>query len=52
MNLYNGKGDRPRNIFTKNFKDNFDKIAWGSKRKPTKVKRSKKIYVYGANPKE
>lgn len=29
MNLYNGKGDRPRNIFTRAFQENFDKISWG-----------------------
>lgn len=51
MNLYNGKGDRPRNVFTKAFKENFDKISWGAQRKPTKVKSSKKIFVYSANPK-
>ena len=51
MNLYNGKGDRPRNIFTKSFKENFDKISWGSTRKPTKVSKSKKVFVYPANPK-
>lgn len=52
MNLYNGKGDRPRNIFSKNFRENFDRIAWGTKRKPTKVGRSKKVYVYKPSPKD
>ena len=51
MNLYNGKGDRPRNIFTRAFKENFDKISWGTKRKPTKVSSAKKVFVYPANPK-
>jgi len=46
MNLYNGKGDRPRNIFSKSFKDNFDRINWGTTRKPSKTKRSKKVFVY------
>ena len=51
MNLYNGKGDRPRNIFSKSFKKNFDKISWGSVKKPTKTKSTKKVYAYGPTPK-
>jgi hypothetical protein len=26
----NGKGDAPRNCFSKQFKDNYDSIDWGS----------------------
>jgi hypothetical protein len=26
-----GKGDKPRNCFSKQYKDNFDKIKWGTK---------------------
>jgi len=26
-----GKGDKPRNCFTQNFKDNYDSINWGKK---------------------
>lgn len=52
MNLYNGKGDRPRNIFTRQFRENFDKVSWGSTKKPTKTKSSKKIFVYGSTPKD
>jgi hypothetical protein len=26
-----GKGDKPRNCFSKQFKDNFDQIKWLSK---------------------
>jgi hypothetical protein len=27
--MSNGKGDRPRNCFSKQFKDNYDSINWG-----------------------
>jgi len=27
----NGKGDKPRNCFSKQFKSNFDEINWGPK---------------------
>lgn len=30
----NGKGSRPRNCFSKQFKDNYSSINWGSKKKP------------------
>ena len=33
-----GKGDKPRNCFSKKFKDNYDDIDWGRK----KNKRSRK----------
>lgn len=26
-----GKGDAPRNCFTKQYRDNFDRINWGNK---------------------
>jgi hypothetical protein len=29
----NGKGDKPRNIFSKNFRDNYDEIFWGKRDK-------------------
>lgn len=28
----NGKGDSPRNIFSKKFKSNYDKIDWSKKK--------------------
>ena len=28
-----GKGDKPRNCFSKQFKDNYDLIEWASKKK-------------------
>jgi hypothetical protein len=34
-----GKGDKPRNCFSKQFKDNYDLIVW---RKPKKINLSKK----------
>jgi len=46
-----GKGDKPRNCFSKRFKENFDAIAdWASKgnkeiRNYT-TKKGKKIYKY------
>ena len=30
--MSNGKGDRPRNCFSKQFKDNYDQIDWGRKK--------------------
>jgi hypothetical protein len=44
-----GKGDKPRNCFSKQFKNNFDQIDWKKKKEPErKVKtfKGKKIYVY------
>tara|TARA_R110001606_G_scaffold5771_4_gene26264 strand:- start:22941 stop:23093 length:153 start_codon:yes stop_codon:yes gene_type:complete len=32
-NSSSGKGDSPRNIFSKKFKKNFDSINWKSKKK-------------------
>lgn len=32
-----GKGDKPRNCFSKDFKDNYDLIVW---RKPKKIKEN------------
>tara|TARA_Y100001938_G_scaffold59411_1_gene83012 strand:- start:3664 stop:3807 length:144 start_codon:yes stop_codon:yes gene_type:complete len=29
----NGKGDAPRNCHSKKFKDNYDNIDWGKKKK-------------------
>jgi hypothetical protein len=30
-----GKGDKPRNCFSKDFKDNYDCIVWRNKSQPT-----------------
>lgn len=47
----NGKGDKDRSTYTKEFKENFDKIEWKTiqDRKSQieiKEKKGKKIYVY------
>lgn len=31
QNHTNGKGDKPRNCFSRKFKDNYDEINWGRK---------------------
>jgi flagellar hook-basal body complex protein FliE len=44
-----GKGDKPRNCFSKQFKTNFDQIDWKQKKKSEvqeKTFKGKKIYVY------
>jgi hypothetical protein len=45
-----GKGDKPRNCFSKQFKENFDVINWPSKENKEIrnyiVKKGKKIYKY------
>lgn len=45
-----GKGDKPRNCFSKNFKSNYDKINWatleGREIRNYTVKKGKKIYKY------
>jgi hypothetical protein len=46
-----GKGDRPRNCFSSQFRDNYDNIKWVSKEKKKdkpaeQLKKGKKIYVY------
>jgi hypothetical protein len=44
-----GKGDKPRNCFTKTFKENYDKIKWGVKPsdlKLVKTDKGKKTYKY------
>jgi hypothetical protein len=33
VNTGAGKGDAPRNCFSKKFKDNYDLINWGNKNK-------------------
>ena len=38
----NGKGDKPRNCFSSNFKNNYDQINWKKTKK--KNKANKKIY--------
>lgn len=39
-----GKGDKPRNCFSKNFRNNYDKILW-------KKKREKKVTIVQKNNK-
>lgn len=34
-----GKGDKPRNCFSKNYKNNYDEINWGNK-KPVNLKKT------------
>lgn len=34
-----GKGDKPRNCFSKQFKDNYDQIKWGEDPKDNKFKQ-------------
>ncbi len=36
-----GKGDKPRNCFSKTFKDNYNEINWGGRKKSKKVKWKK-----------
>jgi hypothetical protein len=36
-----GKGDKPRNCFSKNFKNNFDGINWNKKEKLFKKVKTK-----------
>ncbi|MDK3158044.1 hypothetical protein QPK87_15910 [Kamptonema cortianum] len=33
----NGKGDAPRNIFTEEFRSNYDSIDWGAHRRKRKT---------------
>lgn len=46
-----GKGSKPRNCFSKSFKQNYDNINWLNKEKDREirnytVKKGKKIYKY------
>jgi len=46
-----GKGDKPRNCFSSNYRVNFDAIKWApnknKKEQPAEqIKKGKKIYVY------
>lgn len=45
-----GKGDKPRNCFSKKFKDNFSEIVWkagkGKKHKKNSCNTSKKTIKY------
>lgn len=36
-----GKGDRPRNCFSKKFKDNYDLIDWGEKKEENNIHKKK-----------
>lgn len=38
-----GKGDKPRNCFSKNFKENYDKIKWSNCSKGSHKKIKNKI---------
>lgn len=35
-----GKGDKPRNCFSKQYKDRYDEINWGVKNKTLKKKKN------------
>jgi hypothetical protein len=35
-----GKGDKPRNCFSKKYKNNYDEIDWGDKNKVLKNKKN------------
>jgi len=37
MSSQAGKGDKPRNCYSKRFKDNYSQINWGSNKKIDKV---------------
>lgn len=42
-----GKGDKPRNCFSKNFKENYDKIKWSNNLKePIKKIKNKIRFTY------
>jgi hypothetical protein len=43
-----GKGDKPRNCFSKDFKSNFDQIKWEKKDPSKKVvkKKGKTIFYF------
>jgi hypothetical protein len=34
-----GKGDKPRNCFSKSFKDNYDEIDWSHHKKGTNLQK-------------
>jgi hypothetical protein len=38
MNSQAGKGDKPRNCFSKQFKDNYDEIKWSKTLDLTQIK--------------
>lgn len=38
----NGKGSKPRNCFSKDFKSNYDLINWKDKKCPTNIKQNSK----------
>lgn len=47
-----GKGDKPRNCFSKQFKNNFDQIEWKKNKESEiniKIIKGKKVYVYKQN---
>lgn len=41
-----GKGDKPRNCFSKDFKNNFDNINWTKKEKSFKKVKTKIRFTY------
>lgn len=34
-----GKGDKPRNCFSKEYRQNYDEIDWGNKEDPTEKEK-------------
>jgi hypothetical protein len=42
MAVKNGKGDKPRNCYSKDFKSNYDEIQWSSKNAYEKKKKKEK----------
>ena len=46
-----GKGDKPRNCFSKRFKDNYDEIDWGrGKRKGKKNRKRNSRRIFDDKP--
>lgn len=41
-----GKGDRPRNCFSRAFRQNYDEICWSAVKKPTTLTREEQIARY------
>jgi len=45
-----GKGDKPRNCFSKTFKDNYDNIKWPAKTKKCQKCESEMLIKYSVCP--
>lgn len=41
-----GKGDKPRNCFSKKFKDNYDFIKWNNRQKKENQKEKKDLDIF------